>query len=283
MILSSPSSAEFAIISCWFRWFQHPEQDFHLKYSAMEIYSEYVKDLYSSKGYPLRLLGDPEGARVQWKFQFPLHSCSLAGSTSAMKVSNWGGHLHFREVRERCGYEGWLEASWVWVAGSGVDDVGWWLLGRRLMVVMSDGIESEKTRSGNLSGKEGFHDVDVDGSPLTEFPEAICSQYEENTCNRGGYCNFMHPKKVIEASFLVGTEEGIVIAAPKCGRRTKIVYGGVAATSQSLWEDKERRLIDIVVNISEEDANPTAASEGGDGTVVKCSFSVVALGPNLKS
>ncbi|GJZ09463.1 retrovirus-related pol polyprotein from transposon TNT 1-94 [Tanacetum coccineum] len=27
------------------------------------------------------------GARVQWKFQFPLHSCSLAGSTSAMEVS----------------------------------------------------------------------------------------------------------------------------------------------------------------------------------------------------
>ncbi|GJR74723.1 39S ribosomal protein L46, mitochondrial, partial [Tanacetum coccineum] len=42
-----------------------------------------------------------QGARVQWKFQFPLHSCSLAGSTSAMKVSNWGGHLHFREVEER--------------------------------------------------------------------------------------------------------------------------------------------------------------------------------------
>ncbi|GJT82620.1 hypothetical protein Tco_1056962 [Tanacetum coccineum] len=29
------------------------------------------------------------------------HSCSLAGSTSAMKVSNWGGHLHFREVGEQ--------------------------------------------------------------------------------------------------------------------------------------------------------------------------------------
>ncbi|GJY89062.1 hypothetical protein Tco_0503690 [Tanacetum coccineum] len=41
------------------------------------------------------------GARVQWKFQFPLHSCS--GSTSAMKVSNWGGHLHFREVGENAG------------------------------------------------------------------------------------------------------------------------------------------------------------------------------------
>ncbi|GJW32543.1 hypothetical protein Tco_0052575, partial [Tanacetum coccineum] len=44
-----------------------------------------------------------QGARVQWKFQFSLHSCSLAGSTSAMKVSNWGGHLHFREVGE--GYQ----------------------------------------------------------------------------------------------------------------------------------------------------------------------------------
>ncbi|GKD20820.1 hypothetical protein Tco_1222523 [Tanacetum coccineum] len=41
-----------------------------------------------------------QGARVQWKFQFLLHSYSLAGSTSAMKVSNWGGHLHFREVEE---------------------------------------------------------------------------------------------------------------------------------------------------------------------------------------
>ncbi|GJZ93842.1 hypothetical protein Tco_0666045 [Tanacetum coccineum] len=39
-----------------------------------------------------------QGALVQWKFQFPLHSCSLAGSTSAMKVSNWGGHI--REVGE---------------------------------------------------------------------------------------------------------------------------------------------------------------------------------------
>ncbi|GJT62463.1 hypothetical protein Tco_1005996 [Tanacetum coccineum] len=46
---------------------------------------------------PLHSCSPGQGARVQWKFQFPLHSCSMAGSTSAMKVSNWGGHLHFRE------------------------------------------------------------------------------------------------------------------------------------------------------------------------------------------
>lgn len=24
----------------------------------------------------------------------------------------------------------------------------------------------------------------------------LCRQYEENTCNRGGYCNFMHLKPI---------------------------------------------------------------------------------------
>ncbi|WCJ40445.1 Mediator of RNA polymerase II transcription subunit 15a [Euphorbia peplus] len=42
-------------------------------------------------------------------------------------------------------------------------------------------------------------------------------------------------------------------------------------------------LIDTVVNVSEDDIDPTAAAEGGDGTIVKCSFIAVALSPNLKS
>ncbi|KAI7747012.1 hypothetical protein M8C21_009890 [Ambrosia artemisiifolia] len=54
----------------------------------------------------------------------------------------------------------------------------------------------------------------------------------------------------------------------------------------SLNEEINRGLIDTVVSISEEDVDPAAASavsEGGDGTVITCSFSAVALGPNLKS
>lgn len=31
---------------------------------------------------------------------------------------------------------------------------------------------------------------------MTDFREATCRQYEENTCNRGGYCNFMHIKPI---------------------------------------------------------------------------------------
>ncbi|GFZ10761.1 zinc finger C-x8-C-x5-C-x3-H type family protein [Actinidia rufa] len=36
----------------------------------------------------------------------------------------------------------------------------------------------------------------VDFSPVTDFREATCRQYEEDICNRGGYCNFMHLKKI---------------------------------------------------------------------------------------
>ncbi|GJW72572.1 hypothetical protein Tco_0129489 [Tanacetum coccineum] len=55
-----------------------------------------------------------ESAGGLLKTKLVSHSCSLAGSTSAMKVSNWGGHLHFREVGERQVY---LEAL-----GAGVTD-----------------------------------------------------------------------------------------------------------------------------------------------------------------
>ncbi|KAI4329374.1 hypothetical protein L6164_021644 [Bauhinia variegata] len=47
-----------------------------------------------------------------------------------------------------------------------------------------------------------------------------------------------------------------------------------------------QRLIDTVVDISDEDVDPTAAAaaaEGAEGTIVKCSFCAVALSPNLKS
>ncbi|ESQ37538.1 hypothetical protein EUTSA_v10002611mg [Eutrema salsugineum] len=36
----------------------------------------------------------------------------------------------------------------------------------------------------------------VDFSPVTDFREATCRQYEEEICKRGGYCNFMHLKSI---------------------------------------------------------------------------------------
>lgn len=43
---------------------KHPDRDFHLKFSAMEIYNESVRDLLSADGYPLRLLDDPERGTI---------------------------------------------------------------------------------------------------------------------------------------------------------------------------------------------------------------------------
>ncbi|XP_022860694.1 mediator of RNA polymerase II transcription subunit 15a-like isoform X1 [Olea europaea var. sylvestris] len=51
-------------------------------------------------------------------------------------------------------------------------------------------------------------------------------------------------------------------------------------------QEINERLIDTVVYISDEVVDPTAVAataKGGDGTIVKCSFSAVALSPNLKS
>jgi len=38
--------------------------------------------------------------------------------------------------------------------------------------------------------------IHAEFSPVTDFREATCRQYEEQTCNRGGYCNFMHLKPI---------------------------------------------------------------------------------------
>ncbi|KAI4322367.1 hypothetical protein L6164_022070 [Bauhinia variegata] len=49
----------------------------------------------------------------------------------------------------------------------------------------------------NLSGRfYAGRPIIVDFSPVTDFREATCRQYEEDTCNRGGYCNFMHLKSI---------------------------------------------------------------------------------------
>uniref|UniRef100_A0A6G3MFD2 Splicing factor U2AF 35 kDa subunit (Trinotate prediction) n=1 Tax=Henneguya salminicola TaxID=69463 RepID=A0A6G3MFD2_HENSL len=33
-------------------------------------------------------------------------------------------------------------------------------------------------------------------SPVTDFREACCRQYEQRECTRGGFCNFMHILKI---------------------------------------------------------------------------------------
>lgn len=38
--------------------------------------------------------------------------------------------------------------------------------------------------------------MNVEYSPVTDFREARCRDYDEDTCSRGGFCNFLHAKPV---------------------------------------------------------------------------------------
>lgn len=62
----------------------------------------------------------------------------------------------------------------------------------------------------------------VDFSPVTDFREATCRQYEEDNCNRGGYCNFMHVKMI-----------GKDLRRRLYGRYRKTSYGGSGTRSRS--------------------------------------------------
>ncbi|GFP83257.1 kinesin-like protein nack1 [Phtheirospermum japonicum] len=55
---------EYAIADIYEYIEKHPERDFVLKFSAMEIYNESVRDLLSLDSTPLRLLDDPERGTI---------------------------------------------------------------------------------------------------------------------------------------------------------------------------------------------------------------------------
>ncbi|KAL6583228.1 hypothetical protein OROMI_005306 [Orobanche minor] len=55
---------EYAISDVYEHIQKHPEREFVLKFSAMEIYNESVRDLLSVDSYPLRLLDDPERGTI---------------------------------------------------------------------------------------------------------------------------------------------------------------------------------------------------------------------------
>jgi splicing factor U2AF subunit len=38
--------------------------------------------------------------------------------------------------------------------------------------------------------------ISTEFSPVTDFSESRCRQYDEGKCDRGGYCNFMHLKHI---------------------------------------------------------------------------------------
>ena len=73
------------------------------------------------------------------------------------------------------------------------DNIGEHMMGNVYVKFATE--EQAETCFKTLNGKfYNMSQIVVEYSPVTDFREAKCRQYHEGSCERGGYCNFIHPK-----------------------------------------------------------------------------------------
>lgn len=63
-------------------------------------------------------------------------------------------------------------------------------------VMFKDELDAEKAVKDLNNRWFGGRPISAELSPVTDFREACCRQYEQSECTRGGFCNFMHIKPV---------------------------------------------------------------------------------------
>jgi splicing factor U2AF subunit len=75
------------------------------------------------------------------------------------------------------------------------DNIGDHLIGNVYAKFFNEDNAADAIKS--LNGRfYGGRTIAVEFSPVTDFREAKCRQYNDGSCERGGYCNFMHVKHV---------------------------------------------------------------------------------------
>merc|ERR1711981_696126 len=93
----------------------------------------------------------------------------------------------YSEVFEELSSFGFIEDMHV------CDNLGDHLVGN-LYVKFEDETDAAKALN-SLNGRYyAGRPLQVEFSPVTDFREARCRQFDESMCGRGGYCNFMHIK-----------------------------------------------------------------------------------------
>jgi splicing factor U2AF subunit len=75
------------------------------------------------------------------------------------------------------------------------DNLGDHLVGN-VYVKYYDEEEAEKCQKALYGRFYAGRPLVAEFSPVTDFREARCRQFDEGNCGRGGYCNFMHIKKI---------------------------------------------------------------------------------------
>jgi splicing factor U2AF subunit len=114
-----------------------------------------------------------------------------AGNPTKEDQQKWEEEFEgfYEEVFEELGEYGEIEEMHV------CDNLGDHLVGN-VYVKYRDEEEAEKCQKA-LGGRfYAGRPLVVEYSPVSEFREARCRQFDEGVCGRGAYCNFMHIKKV---------------------------------------------------------------------------------------
>jgi len=97
--------------------------------------------------------------------------------------------VFFENMYEELGKFGRLEALHV------CDNLGDHMIGH----VYAKFSDEEEAADGLQIMNNRYYDgrkMEVEFSPVTDFREARCRDFDEDTCSRGGFCNFMHIKPV---------------------------------------------------------------------------------------
>lgn len=99
-------------------------------------------------------------------------------------------------------YENFYEEVWLELSNYGevldlnaCDNMGDHMIGNVYAKFASE--DDAENAARNLNGRYyGGRVISCEFSPVTDFGEARCRQYDEGNCERGGYCNFMHLKHI---------------------------------------------------------------------------------------
>tara|TARA_B110000977_G_scaffold108706_1_gene141416 strand:+ start:2264 stop:3067 length:804 start_codon:yes stop_codon:yes gene_type:complete len=118
---------------------------------------------------------------------------AATGDASAMQMSKTQTQDHFedfyQDVFEECARFGEVEGLNI------CDNLADHLVGNVYVKFRDE--EHALAAKNALDGR--YYDkraIKCEFSPVTDFRESTCRQYEERSCGRAGYCNFMHLRKV---------------------------------------------------------------------------------------
>ncbi|XP_071175543.1 splicing factor U2AF 35 kDa subunit-like [Mytilus edulis] len=113
-----------------------------------------------------------------------------------------GSHIHMDEIEIQQHYDEFFEEIYVEMEKYGeieemnvCDNLGDHLVGN---VYIKFRYEEDAEKAVNDLNNRWFNGrpIHAELSPVTDFREACCRQYEMGECTRGGFCNFMHLKPI---------------------------------------------------------------------------------------